>query len=357
MKMLFPKSFLFACILLCIQPVSALVVLQYHHISKEAPPSTSITPELFAAHLDFIESNNLRVIDVSELKSVLSGKSGLPDGTVIITFDDAYRSVYKTAYPMLKKRGWPFVVFINSRAQDEKNPRYIQWEQLREMAKNGATIANHTDSHHHMIREKMGETQKEWLVRQGREIDFAEKRIKKEIGASSKLFAYPYGEYNFDLKYLLKKKGYIAFGQQSGPVAKSSDAQLIPRFPFGGVYGEMQDFSTKVFSVPLPLSKVEISSKGSSMFAGPELPVGVDKPVMKITTPLARYLKNFQCFASGQGKIKTTVHSSTIVVEANSALRPGRSRYNCSANVGNGRYYWYSQMFIKRNLDGSWYSE
>lgn len=347
----------FLLLALFAQRASALVVLQYHHISENAPHATSISPALFEAHMQFLKDNNFRVISITELDKLLKNEAGLPDGTAIITFDDGYRSIYSEAYPRLKKRGWPFTVFVNSKPHDEKNAGFMSWKQLKEMTKHGATIGNHTDSHLHMIRRKAEENTSAWLARMEREVDFAEERIKKEIGEKPRYFAWPFGEYNEELMRLLKKKGYLAFGQQSGPVSKDSHPQAIPRFPFGGDYGKLDDFATKALSLALPINSVETEQKGHGRFTDPELPEGVDLPVLRINTPLAAYLKNFQCFASGQGKIKTEVQSSTIVVQANRPLSAGRSRYNCTADSGNGRFYWYSHMFINRNKDGSWYSE
>lgn len=347
---------LVAALLLVTLPARALVILQYHHVDDHTPKSTSVSPDVFEAHLEFIEQNNFKVVSITELREYLRKKS-IPDGTVVITFDDGYRSIYTEAYPRLKKRNWPFTVFINTKPHDEKNPQYIQWDELREMAKNGAVIANHSDSHPHMIRRGSDETVKAWANWRERQIDFAEQRIKKEIGKSDKLFAYPFGEYDNALEKMLERKGYLAFGQQSGPVALTSDPQLIPRFAFGGAYGQGDDFADKLFSLPLPVTGVVIEAKDGRALRDVELPEGVEIPVLRITTPLARYVKNFNCFASGQGRIETNVQSGSILVKAKQPLPPGRSRYNCTANAGNGRYYWYSHMFIRRNADGSWYQE
>lgn len=347
---------LLAALFLASGATRALVILQYHHVDTTTPKATSVTPDTFEAHLDFIEKNNFKVVSITELRAYLK-KGAIPDGTVMITFDDGYRSIYTEAYPRLKKRGWPFTVFIYTQPHDNKNPQYIQWNELREMARHGATIANHSDSHPHMIRRDKDEPVREWQQWRERQIDFAEQRIKKEIGKSDKLFAYPFGEYDTELVEMLERKGYLAFGQQSGPVAPTSDPQAIPRFPFGGDYGQGDDFANKLFSLPLPISGVAVESRDGRALREPELPRDVDIPVLRISTPLARYIKNFNCFASGQGRIETTVQSGSIIVKANRSLPPGRSRYNCTANAGNGRYYWYSQLFIKRNPDGSWYRE
>ncbi len=83
---------------------SALVVLQYHHISDKTPKSTSTSTALFEAHLQYLEDNQFNVMDIRELRKLIKKKATPPDRTVIITFDDGYRSVYDNAYPLLKKR-------------------------------------------------------------------------------------------------------------------------------------------------------------------------------------------------------------------------------------------------------------
>ncbi len=335
----------------------SLVILQYHHVSKQTPKSTSIDPALYRAHLQYLEDNNFDVVDILQLKKWLKQGAALPDRAAVITFDDGYSSVYTTAYPELKKRGWPFTVFVNTKAHDEKNLHFMSWDQLREMTKHRAIIANHTDSHPHLIRQQSYEDNEQWQSRRLAEVDFAEKRLKKELGESHLLFAYPYGEYDQALQADLKRLGYLAFGQQSGPVSKGSSHQALPRFAFGGPYGDLADFATKVNSLPFPESRIKVSNSNGKVFSDPLLPKGEDRPVLRIASPLMAYIEQFACYASGQGKIKSEIRGGALVAYANKPLPPGRSRYNCTAHAGGGRYYWHSQLFIRRLPDGSWVDE
>ena len=59
------------------------------------------------------------------------------DAGVVLTFDDGYRSVYETAYPLLKARGWPFTVFLCPEGIDRGRGPVMTWDQLREMAAAG----------------------------------------------------------------------------------------------------------------------------------------------------------------------------------------------------------------------------
>jgi peptidoglycan/xylan/chitin deacetylase (PgdA/CDA1 family) len=95
------------------------VVLLYHHVSLDTPPSTSVTPERFAAHLEYLEAHDYEVWPVDRLlATVIDGEETVPQDVVAITFDDAYESVYRNARPMLRERGWPFAVFVNTDAVD-----------------------------------------------------------------------------------------------------------------------------------------------------------------------------------------------------------------------------------------------
>ena len=338
-------------------PATALVVLQYHHVSEKTPRSTSISPELFKAHLDYLEKYKFNIVDAKDLPKLFKEKKSLPNHSVIITFDDGYKSIYENAFPLLKKRKWPFTVFVNSKPHDEKNPRYMSWKQLKEMSKKGATIANHTDSHLHLIRQRKGESKSEWEERRMLDIRFAQKRIKQEIGKAYKLFAYPYGEYDMALVRQLKNEGYMAFGQQSGPLSKSSHPQILPRFPFGGGYGDMDDFALKVNSLPFPPHSSHFTKANGTMLTEPVLPADEGKPVLRLRSPSIPYLKGLSCFATGQGAIHANVEGGALVVQARKPLPVGRSRYNCTAQAGKGRYFWFSQLFIRKARNGNWYDE
>jgi len=335
----------------------ALVVLQYHHVSDKTPVSKSISPQLFRAHLDYIQQAGFKVVDMRQLQSWLQERETLPDKTVVITFDGGYRSVYTAAYPELKRRSWPFTVFVNSKARDEKNPLYMSWDELRDVNRHGAVIGNHSDSHPHLIRRQKYESHQQWQQRREREIVFAEKRIRKEVGRSFKLFAYPFGEYDESLVNKIKLLGYLAFGQQSGPLTASSNPQALPRFSFAGAYGDMDEFVIKLNSLPFPQARIRVSGDDGKVLKDPVLPADISRPVLRIASPLMPYIDGAVCYVSGQGQIDAEIKGGVLVAKARRDLPAGRSRYDCKAHAGGGRHYWYSQLFIRRLADGSWVDE
>ena len=59
------------------------VVLLYHHVSADTPPSTSVTPAVFRRHLEYLAAGNYKVLPLSRILETLASGGSLPDKTVI----------------------------------------------------------------------------------------------------------------------------------------------------------------------------------------------------------------------------------------------------------------------------------
>lgn len=326
------------------------VILLYHHVDNNSPAVTSVTPTIFEQQLQYLEKHRFQVWPLTKVIDHLQNKRPTPDKVVAITFDDSYRSVYTQAYPRLKQRGWPFTIFVTTEAVDLRYNNQTSWQELRTMAVNGATIANHSLSHAHMLQRLEAETDQQWTHRMRAEIDQAAQRIEAEIGESPPLFAYPYGESNPRLKQLVAELGYTALGQQSGPVGNNSDWLAIPRFAIAGQYSGLEDFALRLMTLPMPLAS-------ASAIDNP-LPHSLDRPTLTLNFLPGRLSKQqLQCFGSGQGALNLDwTGDHTVSVKPSQAIPNGRSRYNCTAqaksNEAKKRFYWYSHPWIRRDKNG-----
>lgn len=331
----------------------AAIVLLYHHVSETTPKSTSISPAAFEAQMDYLAENNFTVVPLLELTETLRKGEPLPDKTVAITFDDSYVSVYESAYPRLKKRGWPFTFFVNTDSVGTGKV-FVNWEQLREMSKHGVTIANHTQTHNHVHRREKNESTQQWQKRITAEINDAQDKIKQEIGHAPKILAYPFGEYDVEVQQLAKKLGYIAFGQQSGTLYEKGDLQSVPRFPFGGSFVALDDFIMKVNTRPMPIKTAAFYSDKKTPQNNLIVKAGA-KPWLVLELEDTRLLKKINCFASGQGAIPVEVIDNKLWAQAKQPLNPGRTRYNCTAYAGEkGRFFWYTQQWLVTDKNGEW---
>ncbi|MCP3848743.1 MAG: polysaccharide deacetylase family protein [Gammaproteobacteria bacterium] len=352
---------LIMCLLSEIQAANHAIILQYHHVSKSTPPITSITPELFSWHLEYLEQQHYTIWPLSKIAQYIKQGKQLPDKCVAITFDDAYRSVYSTAFPLLKKKSWPFTLFLNTDAVG-KNRNTLNWDEIREMNDSVAEIGNHSHSHAHLIRYKNNETEKQWHQRIINEINTAQSLINTNLSSSPTkpplLFAYPYGEYSVALAQIITELGYTAVGQHSGPVALWTPQSILPRFPMGGPYTGKEQLIEKLKTYPLPLNSIKIIEP--QQVSNP--------PILHLNIPLEvmnkNFKKQFKCYVSGQAEANIKWQENTGIIQAKKTLHPGRNRYNCTAPttlISNGKkqhgFYWYSQLWIKRKGNGQWYQE
>jgi peptidoglycan/xylan/chitin deacetylase (PgdA/CDA1 family) len=333
-----------ALIVLLAPPVvadSGAVVLMYHRFGEDRFPSTSIRVEQFEAHLQHLRDGGYTVVPLTDVLDALAGGRSLPCRAVAITIDDAYRSVYDVAFPLLAEHGFPFTVFVATDPVDQGLAAYMSWDQMREMATHGASFANHGASHESWIARRPDETDGAWRTRVTADVSRGWRRLSAELEPIPSVFAYPYGEYDRAAAELLRESGYVAFGQQSGATGPLSDRRALPRFPLAEAFGDMDSFRTKVASLPLPVEAVV-----------PWDPVvTTDRPSVEVTLgdTLARS-EELACFVSGQGRVEPRWIESDrrFSVAPEQPLGPGRQRVNCTAPRDDGRYFWFSHPWIVR---------
>ncbi len=315
------------------------VILQYHHVSTETPSITSIAPDDFQQHMGYLSENNFNILPLEQILHSLQNGEELPSYTAAITFDDAYLSVYTEAFPILRELNWPFSVFVTTGLVGT-NPRlYSSWNQIREMAEAGATIANHTVSHPYFLERQTNESERDWLESISQEIRSAEEKILQETGQSHRLIAYPYGEYEPRIQDLVLDLGYIGIAQHSGPINADSDFSALPRFPLSGIYVSMNTFPNKVKSLAFTLDSLMPASPLSSELS-PIIEIDFNNDIPG--------LQQLACFNNGEAMNIEVLEaeSARFRVSTDIVNRSRRFRYNCTAPGPQGRYYWYSIPWI-----------
>ncbi len=327
------------------------VILQYHHVSSLTPSSTSIDPLQFIKHLDLIKNQGFQVLPLPKVMKTLEQGLTFKRKTLAITFDDGYLSIYENAFPELKKRNLPFTIFISPQAIDKKFGNSLSWQQLKEMQRNGATIANHSLAHKHLLATHSNESTAQWRQRIKQDIQTSQSRLKDALGVQNLLFAYPYGEFNQAIKSLIKELGYTAFSQQSGPISPTSDWQALPRFPASGIYARLDTLTVKLNSLAFEIKSAAPISQ--------LLTLGDSAPILelRINAQGVQYQQT-QCFYMGTAiNTQVTKLGADVLIRAQPAgpLKAGRSRYNCTApSMSQKRHYWYSMPFINQPINGTW---
>ncbi|NVK55824.1 MAG: polysaccharide deacetylase family protein [Alteromonadaceae bacterium] len=330
-------------------PHSSGVILLYHHVSADTPRSTSVTTAQFEQHLDYI-AEHYSVVPLQDLVTAAAGQGSVPDNALAITFDDGYENILQNGHPLLKAHGFPYTVFINPAVIGKQNNQ-LSWAQVEAMQKEGASFANHTMDHLHLLEQHIGETKQAWLARVWKNISDAETMIAEHTGKSLKYLAYPFGEYNQTLARKLADNGYIAFGQHSGAVGSFTDMAAIPRFPAAGPYANLDTLKTKMASLAMPVTSTSLTD--------PEISErNVKKPVAitlnEDAASLVR-LSQLACYFQGE-RLPIKTAQSQFEFTLPSTLPIGRSRVNCTApsNSLSGRFYWYSMPFFIATKEGKY---
>ncbi|MFL9911380.1 poly-beta-1,6-N-acetyl-D-glucosamine N-deacetylase PgaB [Paraburkholderia sp. RL17-337-BIB-A] len=210
--------------------------------------STATLNTIFA----WLKAKDFRPVSVDQIVASRNGGPRLPPRAVLLTFDDAYKSQYTRAFPLLQQYGYPALIGVVTRWTDTPAgepvrishksvmpPDYfMSWDNLREMAQSGLVeIASHThDMHHGALANPQGnelpaasahlyytdlqryETDDEYHERVRSDLRRSVDLIKQKTGVTVRSTVWPYGMYNSALINASQSLGMaVHFTLDDGP--------------------------------------------------------------------------------------------------------------------------------------------
>src|SRR5881409_1708257 len=224
------------------------IIFCYHRlVDKIRYPGTEITPAAFEAQMKELKDRGITVISMQDLLAWKRGEKNIPPRCAVITFDDGYKSQYEVAWPIMKKYGYPFTMFIYTegvRGGALGGGGAITWEQLADMRDNGVDIEAHSATHQdlregHTItlaspggkktRTKLTGAQYEQWVQN--EVVGSKQLLEQRLGIKINCFAVPFGNYNQHVKDIARNSGYEAmFTVYGQPITFTSAMDSIGRY-------------------------------------------------------------------------------------------------------------------------------
>ena len=108
----------------------------------------------FEKHLRYFRDTGTVVMTLDEVADLIETGGDLPSRAVILTIDDADRSVYELAFPMLKKYGMKAHLFVPTAKVGKpwSDLDVCTWEQLSEMERSGnILVGSHTRDLHYKV--------------------------------------------------------------------------------------------------------------------------------------------------------------------------------------------------------------
>lgn len=222
---------------------NVLAILGFHKIGE--PPADGwntwfyISESTFAGFLNRLREDGWHVIDLRTFLAGLVAPASLPRRSVLLTFDDGYRSMREVALPWLRRFGYPAVLFVPTDFIGKTNTfdsgleplePICDWDDLRELERHGIAIQSHGASHPKFSELRPADLEEE-LIRSKTTLEAGLERPVEAL-------AYPYGDGGADPKSvarILERTGYrAACLYEGGPqVLPVTDAYRLSRLPIG----------------------------------------------------------------------------------------------------------------------------
>lgn len=229
----------------------SLGMLLYHRVAEPVPelpkPQFNVSPEQFRKQITGLADSGFRFRPLREVLRCRNLGEPVSPQTVVLTFDDVYRSVYLNAWPVLRELNIPATMFISTAYLDCDEPfPFDPWgtayretappdtyapltsAQCREMAESGLIeLGSHTHTHGDF----RGRPERfRWEVQTSLEI------LQTSFGAEDIPFAFPYGRVGSghagdDLVEAARESGVTcALTTECDPVDLQSDPFCWGRF-------------------------------------------------------------------------------------------------------------------------------
>ena len=218
----------------------ALRVLMYHKINDREANPLSVPVSLFDEQMAQLGELGYTVVDLDAVLAHYVDGKPLPPRAVLITFDDGYRDNLENAVGVLRRHGYPAVLFMPIGYLDTSLPlpheerlaqrgvvnRTLDWRDLPELERGGIRVEAHGISHRPLADLEVDEA--------AREIALSKLRLEEALARPVRAFAYVKGSeahYKPVHLSLLRQAGYdVAFTSVSGANSSRTDPLRLHRY-------------------------------------------------------------------------------------------------------------------------------
>ncbi len=204
-------------------------ILMYHSIAED-DVATAISPKIFAEQMDAIEAAGTAVISLDDFVAARAGEKTLAENSIIISFDDAFKDFRTEAFPILKEKGFPAIVYVptgcvggfeNWRGALSKPREIMDWDDLAFLVGEGIELGSHTITHPDLNELKTLDLVEE--VRQPKQ------DMEKRLGIQVHHFAPPYGIADYFARTAIERLYQTSVGTSFERATFESDIIDLPR--------------------------------------------------------------------------------------------------------------------------------
>jgi peptidoglycan/xylan/chitin deacetylase (PgdA/CDA1 family) len=188
-------------------------ILMYHHIQNHAASRSDviISVKQFSQQMAWLAKHGYRTLTLRGLIQLCQANQKIEAKWIIITFDDAYSSVWSVAKPIMDKYGFRGVVFAvansigKQNTWDQKGPTQnlpcMNKQELAALYQAGWEIGSHGLSHQNATVLKPRAL--------SQELGGSKKRLEKMLRVPIQIYGYPFGAENEQVHAAVQRSGYL----------------------------------------------------------------------------------------------------------------------------------------------------
>jgi peptidoglycan/xylan/chitin deacetylase (PgdA/CDA1 family) len=183
-------------------------ILVYHNLAPQPKGRMVIAAKTFEEQMRYLKTQGFRVVSLKEFLEFASLQRQLPRKSLVLTFDDGYKSFLQYAYPVLKELGFNATLFVYT-DYIGTGGNSLSWADLKKLAAEGFQIEAHSKSHAD-LRRAAGEPANEYAKRLSIELNQPRELFLKNLGHYPSILAYPFGYQDDGVTQKTKEAGYAA---------------------------------------------------------------------------------------------------------------------------------------------------
>jgi peptidoglycan/xylan/chitin deacetylase (PgdA/CDA1 family) len=218
----------------------SLRVLMYHKVNDMSGNPLTMPVSLFDEQMHQLRELGYTVVGLDAVLDHYTERAPLPEQAVLITFDDGYHDNLDNAAAVLRKHGYPGVLFVPIGFLDDRQPLphdeglaaqgilnpTLDWDELADLECEGIRIESHGISHRALADLEVDEA--------AREIALSKLRLEEKLGRPVRAFSYVKGSeahYKPVHLSLVRQAGYdVAFTAVSGANSPATDPLQLRRY-------------------------------------------------------------------------------------------------------------------------------
>jgi len=215
-----------------------LPILMYHRVAPAGSAHLRqfrVDPEAFAAQIRYLADAGYNSITFDQWNAAATGHGSIPEASVILTFDDAYRDFQHYAWPILRRYGFSAYVFpvtgmaggINRWDAGMEEIPLLSWDEILQLHESGVRFGSHTHTHQRLTSVSPADLIADLMM--------SREEFRRRLGYDAQVLSYPFDDHDRIVEHLAGACGFTYAVSGRPSLCHRRDPLLsLPRLEIAG---------------------------------------------------------------------------------------------------------------------------